>query len=165
MEVIRSSETSVQILTTRRYIPQDGDIHNHRCEESCKMPAHLRPNIPGALCLAPITIPKTARRAGAERVPYFPLQVPRNLRRFGKYLASYLPDTCRHTCTTSMFTCEEVSSLSLSELRIVTTRKTTLFIATAVITRNQKHFFKLSLPVRQQNNKVRKKREGIKEMR
>jgi hypothetical protein len=33
MEVIFSSETSVDSQrTTRRYITEDGTIHNHRCE-------------------------------------------------------------------------------------------------------------------------------------
>jgi hypothetical protein len=32
MEVIRSSATSVHIRTTRRQIPEDGTIHNYRCE-------------------------------------------------------------------------------------------------------------------------------------
>jgi hypothetical protein len=32
MEVIRSSETSVHIQTTQRHIPEDGNIHNYRCE-------------------------------------------------------------------------------------------------------------------------------------
>jgi hypothetical protein len=32
MEVICSSETSVHVRTTRRYIPEDGDFHNYRCE-------------------------------------------------------------------------------------------------------------------------------------
>jgi hypothetical protein len=32
MEVIRSSETLVYIRTKRRYIPEDGRIHNYRCE-------------------------------------------------------------------------------------------------------------------------------------
>jgi hypothetical protein len=32
MEVIIFSEISVHIRTTRRYIPEDGNIHNHRCE-------------------------------------------------------------------------------------------------------------------------------------
>jgi hypothetical protein len=33
MEVTRSSETSVDFQrTTRRYIPQDGTLHSHRCE-------------------------------------------------------------------------------------------------------------------------------------
>jgi hypothetical protein len=30
MELIRSFETSVHLLTARRYIPQDGTIHNYR---------------------------------------------------------------------------------------------------------------------------------------
>jgi hypothetical protein len=34
MEAICSSETSVDIQrTTRRYIPEDGILHNHRCEK------------------------------------------------------------------------------------------------------------------------------------
>jgi hypothetical protein len=40
MEVICSSETSVAIQrTTRRYIPEDITLHNHRCEhlKSCKI--------------------------------------------------------------------------------------------------------------------------------
>jgi hypothetical protein len=40
MEVICSSETSIDTQrTTRRYIPEDGTLHNHRCEnlKSCKM--------------------------------------------------------------------------------------------------------------------------------
>jgi hypothetical protein len=33
MEAICSSETSVHFQrTTRRYIPEDGTLHNHRCE-------------------------------------------------------------------------------------------------------------------------------------
>jgi hypothetical protein len=33
MEAIFSSETSVDFQrTTRRYIPEDGTLHNHRCE-------------------------------------------------------------------------------------------------------------------------------------
>jgi hypothetical protein len=33
MEAIYSSETSVDFQqTTRRYIPQDSTVHNHRCE-------------------------------------------------------------------------------------------------------------------------------------
>jgi hypothetical protein len=33
MEAICSSETSVEFQrTTRRYIPDDGTLHNHRCE-------------------------------------------------------------------------------------------------------------------------------------
>jgi hypothetical protein len=32
MEAIRSSETSVDIQTTRLYNPEDGSIHNYRCE-------------------------------------------------------------------------------------------------------------------------------------
>jgi hypothetical protein len=33
MEAICSSETSVDVQwTTRRYIPEDGTLHNHRCE-------------------------------------------------------------------------------------------------------------------------------------
>jgi hypothetical protein len=33
MEVICSSETSVDNQrTTRRYVPEDGTIHNHRCD-------------------------------------------------------------------------------------------------------------------------------------
>jgi hypothetical protein len=33
MEAICSSETSVDTQqTTRRYIPEDGTLHNHRCE-------------------------------------------------------------------------------------------------------------------------------------
>jgi hypothetical protein len=32
MEVISSSETSFHIRTARRYIPQDGSIHNYRCK-------------------------------------------------------------------------------------------------------------------------------------
>jgi hypothetical protein len=33
MEAICSSETSVETQrTTRRYIPEDGTLHNHRCE-------------------------------------------------------------------------------------------------------------------------------------
>jgi hypothetical protein len=32
MEVIRFSETSIHIWTTRRYIPEDSSIHNYRCE-------------------------------------------------------------------------------------------------------------------------------------
>jgi hypothetical protein len=33
MEAICSSEMSVDIQrTTRRYIPEDGTLHNHRCE-------------------------------------------------------------------------------------------------------------------------------------
>jgi hypothetical protein len=33
MEAICSSETSVDFrLTMRRYIPEDGILHNHRCE-------------------------------------------------------------------------------------------------------------------------------------
>jgi hypothetical protein len=33
MEAIFSSETSVDPQqTTRRYIPEDGTLHNHRCE-------------------------------------------------------------------------------------------------------------------------------------
>jgi hypothetical protein len=32
MEVIRTSETFVHIQTTRPYIPEDGNIHNCRCE-------------------------------------------------------------------------------------------------------------------------------------
>jgi hypothetical protein len=37
MEVICSSETSGRIRTTRRYITDDGNIHNYRCEnlKSC----------------------------------------------------------------------------------------------------------------------------------
>jgi hypothetical protein len=37
MDVIRSSETSVHIRTTRCYIPEDGDIRNYRREnlKSC----------------------------------------------------------------------------------------------------------------------------------
>jgi hypothetical protein len=37
MEVIRFSETLFHILTTRRHIPEDGNIHNYRCEnfKSC----------------------------------------------------------------------------------------------------------------------------------
>jgi hypothetical protein len=35
MEVISSSETSVHIRTTRRYIPEDGNIHNYRCVYIC----------------------------------------------------------------------------------------------------------------------------------
>jgi hypothetical protein len=31
-EVISSSETSVQVPTTRRYVLEDGNIHNYRCE-------------------------------------------------------------------------------------------------------------------------------------
>jgi hypothetical protein len=36
MEVIRSSETSVHIRSTRRYIPEDGNFHfhNYRCRTS-----------------------------------------------------------------------------------------------------------------------------------
>jgi hypothetical protein len=32
MEAIGSSEMSVHIRTTRRYIPEDGNFHNYRCE-------------------------------------------------------------------------------------------------------------------------------------
>jgi hypothetical protein len=32
MEVIGSSETPVHIPTTRRFITEDGNIHNYRCE-------------------------------------------------------------------------------------------------------------------------------------
>jgi hypothetical protein len=32
MEAIRFSETSVHIRPTRRYIPEDGIFHSHRCE-------------------------------------------------------------------------------------------------------------------------------------
>jgi hypothetical protein len=32
MEVLRSSEKSVYIRATRRYIPENGSIHNCRCE-------------------------------------------------------------------------------------------------------------------------------------
>jgi hypothetical protein len=32
MEAVRSSETCVRIRTTRRYISQDGNIHNYRYE-------------------------------------------------------------------------------------------------------------------------------------
>jgi hypothetical protein len=32
MEAIRSSETSVHKPTARRYITEDGNIHNYRCE-------------------------------------------------------------------------------------------------------------------------------------
>jgi hypothetical protein len=32
MEVIRFSETSVHILTTRCYIPDNGNVHNYCCE-------------------------------------------------------------------------------------------------------------------------------------
>jgi hypothetical protein len=32
MEVICSSETSLHTQTTRRYIPEDGNVHNYRCE-------------------------------------------------------------------------------------------------------------------------------------
>jgi hypothetical protein len=33
MEAICSSETSVETQqTTRRYIPEDGTLHNHRCD-------------------------------------------------------------------------------------------------------------------------------------
>jgi hypothetical protein len=32
MEVLSFSETSVHIWTTRRYIPEDGNIHNYRSE-------------------------------------------------------------------------------------------------------------------------------------
>jgi hypothetical protein len=38
MEAIFSSETSVDTQrTTQRYIPEDGTLHNHRCEnlKSC----------------------------------------------------------------------------------------------------------------------------------
>jgi hypothetical protein len=32
LEDIRSSETAVHIQTTRRYIPEDDNVHNYRCE-------------------------------------------------------------------------------------------------------------------------------------
>jgi hypothetical protein len=32
IEVIRSSEISVRIETTRCYIPEDGNFYNYRCE-------------------------------------------------------------------------------------------------------------------------------------
>jgi hypothetical protein len=32
MEEIRSSQTPVYIQPTPRYIPEDGNIHNYRCE-------------------------------------------------------------------------------------------------------------------------------------
>jgi hypothetical protein len=32
MEAVRFSETSVHMRTTRRYIPEDGNFHNHRFE-------------------------------------------------------------------------------------------------------------------------------------
>jgi hypothetical protein len=32
MEVIRSSETSVHMRITRRYVPEHGNIRNYRCE-------------------------------------------------------------------------------------------------------------------------------------
>jgi hypothetical protein len=32
MEVIYSSETSLQIRISERYVSQDGNIHNYRCE-------------------------------------------------------------------------------------------------------------------------------------
>jgi hypothetical protein len=39
MEAIYSSETSVDThRTTRRYIPEDGTLHNHRCENLIKLP-------------------------------------------------------------------------------------------------------------------------------
>jgi hypothetical protein len=46
MEVIRSSETSVHIRTTRRYIPEDWSIRNYRCEnlKSCISLRHLQQN-------------------------------------------------------------------------------------------------------------------------
>jgi hypothetical protein len=33
MEAIRSSETSVHTRSTLRYIPEDGILHSHRCED------------------------------------------------------------------------------------------------------------------------------------
>jgi hypothetical protein len=45
MEAICSSETSVDTqLTTRRYFPEDGTLHNHRCEnlKSYWKEQHLR---------------------------------------------------------------------------------------------------------------------------
>jgi hypothetical protein len=32
IEMVRSYKTSVHIWTTRRYIPEDGNIHDYRCE-------------------------------------------------------------------------------------------------------------------------------------
>jgi hypothetical protein len=32
MDVIRSSETSVDTKSTRRHVPEDGNLHSHRCE-------------------------------------------------------------------------------------------------------------------------------------
>jgi hypothetical protein len=32
MEAVRSTETSVPTRTTRRYIPEDGILHNHHLE-------------------------------------------------------------------------------------------------------------------------------------
>jgi hypothetical protein len=44
MEVIRSSETSVYIRATWCSLPEDGNIHNYRCEnlKSCIEMLHVR---------------------------------------------------------------------------------------------------------------------------
>jgi hypothetical protein len=42
MEVIRSSETSVQIQITLNYSPEDGNILNYRCENLKSYNASLR---------------------------------------------------------------------------------------------------------------------------
>jgi hypothetical protein len=67
MEVILSSKTSVHILITRRYIREDGNFHNYRCENLKSYDNTILRVSPRSFgtCIAPITVNLTSKEARA----------------------------------------------------------------------------------------------------